>query len=246
MLSNITYCSLSSNYVFTFSVPYQDNSWDCGVFVCRYAYALYTMYLRGRRIFNNDVITIAISRRKKLKNDVITKSIDFNFDMPEIKTMRDDLKELVTRLSRVYLKSKNTPDSICPGNGNDTSSDDKLKVNESSQKPFESEGKHAESKLKIEDNNEDMNAIYGNSLKGDYREAPNEEQDAPTELILEAEVTHDSIKSNVTPEERIPKADETQKVDEENSTPAQSEEKENDMLTMDSIIITKYSRENVV
>jgi len=81
-------------------VPYQDNSWDCGVFVCRYAYALYLM--RNRRITYG---AAGVETRPYFRN-LITDSPEFNFDMSDIGRVRDELKQLITNLSPKYFEAK--------------------------------------------------------------------------------------------------------------------------------------------
>lgn len=81
--------------LFVLSVPYQDNSCDCGVFVCRYAYALYSRINLG--------ITFGDwgdKRHPFLK--AITKYKQFEFDMRNIGEMRDDMSELISRLSAKF------------------------------------------------------------------------------------------------------------------------------------------------
>eukprot|EP00563_Minutocellus_polymorphus_P004411 CAMPEP_0181044106 /NCGR_PEP_ID=MMETSP1070-20121207/13080_1 /TAXON_ID=265543 /ORGANISM="Minutocellus polymorphus, Strain NH13" /LENGTH=1161 /DNA_ID=CAMNT_0023122511 /DNA_START=127 /DNA_END=3612 /DNA_ORIENTATION=+ len=81
-------------------VPYQDNSWDCGVFVCRYAYALYLM--RNKQI----TYEAAGLENRPYFLDLITKSPEFNFNMVDIGRVRDELKELITNLSPKYFEAK--------------------------------------------------------------------------------------------------------------------------------------------
>ena len=82
------------------AVPYQDNSWDCGVFVCRYAYALYLM--RNRRITYG---AAGVETRPYFRN-LITDSPEFNFNMSDIGRVRDELKQLITNLSPKYFEAK--------------------------------------------------------------------------------------------------------------------------------------------
>jgi hypothetical protein len=57
------------------SAPYQDNSWDCGVFVCRYGFWIYS--LRGHDV------TYAHRNDDKFRS-FITESEEFAFDRTEI------------------------------------------------------------------------------------------------------------------------------------------------------------------
>ena len=78
-------------------MPYQNNSWDCGVFVCRYALALYQM--------RNEFITFSDSKHRLEK--IITDNKYFDFDMADIRDFRDQLAILVDRLSKIYSKYNN-------------------------------------------------------------------------------------------------------------------------------------------
>jgi hypothetical protein len=71
------------------AVPYQDNGWDCGVFVCRYAYAMYEVARRTS-------ITLGDF------HSVITGSEEFAFDMDDIARIREEFKTLIQNLSKVY------------------------------------------------------------------------------------------------------------------------------------------------
>eukprot|EP00814_Leptocylindrus_danicus_P021932 CAMPEP_0116004258 /NCGR_PEP_ID=MMETSP0321-20121206/502_1 /TAXON_ID=163516 /ORGANISM="Leptocylindrus danicus var. danicus, Strain B650" /LENGTH=1022 /DNA_ID=CAMNT_0003472539 /DNA_START=186 /DNA_END=3255 /DNA_ORIENTATION=- len=233
--------------LFTPKIPYQDNSWDCGVFVCRYAYALYTMYLKGVRIRQKDIRAPAkFKERKILENDVITKSVAFDFDMPEIRMMRDDMKKLVTKLSRVYLKSKETPNSECQGNANDSSSENKLSVHET-RKSVESRGACTEFKFEGDETNNDKDTVAVSGLEADNSKVPKEtKEDGQTENKLEAEITQNSIKPENTHDENNQKAEETDNGDEDYRTAAGSGQKDFDMLTVDNVVITGYSQADVV
>lgn len=79
-------------------VPYQDNSWDCGVFVCQYAYK--TLLLRNNQFTFEDL-------EEKLQA-AITNTPEFEFCMEDIKLLRTEMKLLVDNLSKLYreIKSK--------------------------------------------------------------------------------------------------------------------------------------------
>jgi len=73
-------------------VPHQDNAWDGGVFVCRYAYGLF-------KERNNPICKRDLNR----KDNFITESKYFEFDMTDIAKMRENLKNLIENLSKIYL-----------------------------------------------------------------------------------------------------------------------------------------------
>ena len=84
------------------SVPYQDNCWDCGVFVCRYAYALFML--------RHKVLTVAghTSPGDALR-DAITERDEFQFDMDDIVRIRKEMKILIDNLAECYRNLKATP-----------------------------------------------------------------------------------------------------------------------------------------
>jgi hypothetical protein len=77
------------------SVPYQDNGCDCGVFVCRYAYSLYTM--RHQRFTRDDY------DEKQPFLSLITRGPAFQFDMSDIDRIRGEISTLIDKLSELYL-----------------------------------------------------------------------------------------------------------------------------------------------
>ena len=77
-------------------VPYQENSWDCGVYVCRFAYGLYL--LRNKKFLSEEV-----SGKRPFEN-LITNSPEFSFSMKDIVRLRSEMKELVVSLSNIYIQ----------------------------------------------------------------------------------------------------------------------------------------------
>ena len=63
-------------------VPYQDNGYDCGIFVCRYAYNLYVM--RHLRFSWDDY------KEKSPFNTLITKRLAFQFDDSDMTRIRGE------------------------------------------------------------------------------------------------------------------------------------------------------------
>lgn len=80
------------------AVPKQNNTWDCGVFVCRYAYAIY--HLRNRPFSYG-----AVHERTPF-SQLITGGTEFDFDMRDIVRFRGEFKKLVENLSQVYCNWK--------------------------------------------------------------------------------------------------------------------------------------------
>ena len=79
---------------FYFKAPFQvDNVTDCGVFVCRYAYSLYTI--------RHQKFTFAHINNKC--KDLITTNPAFTFNMSDIARIREEMKTLIDRLSREYF-----------------------------------------------------------------------------------------------------------------------------------------------
>jgi len=85
-----------------FAVPRQDNSWDCGVFVCRYGYAIYRLLLEG--------IEFKIKAGTKKKdyqaqlNELISSHQAFDFNMEDIERIRVEMKQLLKNLNVLYTK----------------------------------------------------------------------------------------------------------------------------------------------
>jgi hypothetical protein len=85
------------------AVPIQDNSWDCGVFVCMYSYGIYLL----RHCFFTYLDTNAFAKGGKTPfQELITESAEFTFGMPDIARIRLEMKTLIERLSGVYLPFK--------------------------------------------------------------------------------------------------------------------------------------------
>eukprot|EP00586_Coscinodiscus_wailesii_P008142 CAMPEP_0172521924 /NCGR_PEP_ID=MMETSP1066-20121228/292848_1 /TAXON_ID=671091 /ORGANISM="Coscinodiscus wailesii, Strain CCMP2513" /LENGTH=710 /DNA_ID=CAMNT_0013304887 /DNA_START=982 /DNA_END=3114 /DNA_ORIENTATION=- len=80
-------------------IPYQDNSWDCGVFVCRYAFALYQQ--RHVPITYEDVESEILFQK------TITDSQGFKFNMKDIIRLRKEMRILIDNLSELYKKASN-------------------------------------------------------------------------------------------------------------------------------------------
>lgn len=106
---------------FPFSVPYQDNGWDCGVFVCRYAHALYSM--------RNCNITFGDAREgpgREPFQQAITDSEAFRFDRDDIVRIRTELGTLIGRLSVIYNMWKDA--NAIADNDADVEDDDAVEV----------------------------------------------------------------------------------------------------------------------
>lgn len=76
----------------------QNNTWDCGVFVCRYALAIYK--LRNRSFTFRDVHGNSPFSR------LVTGGAEFDFDMNDIVRFRGEFQKLIENLSLVWTKWK--------------------------------------------------------------------------------------------------------------------------------------------
>jgi len=85
--------------LFTPKVPYQNNSWDCGVFVCKYACSLYKL--------RHQPITFDELHLPKPLANAITENDLMKFNMSDIAVLREEMGKLVDNLSLVYLDEKN-------------------------------------------------------------------------------------------------------------------------------------------
>lgn len=90
-------------------VPLQNNTWDCGVFVCRYAYAIYE--LRQKEFTYGDagmytVGGVATGSGSRAFKDLISDGAEFDFNMEDIARFREEFKTLIERLSALYQKMK--------------------------------------------------------------------------------------------------------------------------------------------
>ncbi len=98
LFAHIIFCAQCSVYahfiLFFLPVPRQTNSWDCGLFTCKYAHALYQQ--RWQMITVNDL------RGKKPLINVITNSPYMKFDYRDIDEMRVELRKLIDNLSDLY------------------------------------------------------------------------------------------------------------------------------------------------
>lgn len=76
-------------------IPKQDNAYDCGVFVCRYAYNLLQMRDEcfSRSDLNEECTTL------------ITSNVLFDFTMNDIARIRSEFKDLIDKLGEVWLHS---------------------------------------------------------------------------------------------------------------------------------------------
>ena len=79
-------------------VPYQENGYDCGVFVCRYAYGLLKM--RSHVFSQADIVDGC--------KELISANDLFKFDMKDISRFRTEFRSLIKNLSQMYSQS------ICP------------------------------------------------------------------------------------------------------------------------------------
>jgi hypothetical protein len=82
---------------FPCSVPEQTNGVDCGVFVCRYAYALYQTRL-------SPITYVYLHLEEPPMKTEITQSFFFNFDDLQVTLLRTELGVVLENLARVYKR----------------------------------------------------------------------------------------------------------------------------------------------
>ncbi len=82
-------------FSYFFLVPQQRNGYDCGLFVCRYAYAMYQM--RNETITYHDIYKEKSSLLSKITNSQL-----FQFNQKLINEFRIQLGQLIDNLSSVY------------------------------------------------------------------------------------------------------------------------------------------------
>ncbi len=87
-------------------VPYQNNGWDCGVFVCRYAFGV--LSLREKQFTYNPFRDVKENKRKltALLETEMAESGGFNFDMDDIVRLRRDFATLIDNLSDMYKQKE--------------------------------------------------------------------------------------------------------------------------------------------
>ena len=79
------------------TVPKQTNGYDCGVFVCRYAYALYQARF-------TPITYVDLHLEKPPLKTAITQSTFFNFDDLEVTLLRTEVGVLIDNLAKVYSR----------------------------------------------------------------------------------------------------------------------------------------------
>jgi Ulp1 family protease len=86
-------------------VPLQDNGWDCGVFVCRYAFGIIKIQLRGIEFTHAD-----LGYNSQLPDNIcrqlITRGSEFQFNLSDIARIRVEFKTWIERLSVIYVSGK--------------------------------------------------------------------------------------------------------------------------------------------
>ena len=92
-------------------MPLQANGFDCGVFVCRYAYAM--MKLRNKRFTYKECGVRVDGKRKGAFQKLITESEAFVFGPQDIDRLRGEIRTLVQNLSDMFAtwKKEQTHDS---------------------------------------------------------------------------------------------------------------------------------------
>ncbi len=76
-------------------VPCQNNGYDCGVYVCRYAYGLFVM--------KHLLFTWRDYTKDHPFNTLITRSNAFKVSKSDIKRIRGEMSTLIDNISELYL-----------------------------------------------------------------------------------------------------------------------------------------------
>lgn len=79
------------------SVPIQNNGYDCGIFVCRYAFNI--VNLVHQTLNMRDICSNGLS-------DYITNNDLFQFDQNDISKFRGELYDIVTELTKLYCEHR--------------------------------------------------------------------------------------------------------------------------------------------
>jgi len=101
----------SSCQIYDPQVPRQNNSNDCGVFVCRYALAIYQLRqlkfsYRDAGLHTTHKASSSRERKSRAFSDLITHGESFNFDVGDIQRIRSEFKTLLQRLQPLYKEAK--------------------------------------------------------------------------------------------------------------------------------------------
>ena len=75
-------------------MPQQNNSWDCGVFICQYALSIL-------RVFKTLSRTASSARPRNIKQ-LFAESVEFSFDSNHIAQLRIQLAALISNYSNIY------------------------------------------------------------------------------------------------------------------------------------------------
>jgi hypothetical protein len=106
---SLTYCCesdvVSTVLLASIVVPYQDNSCDCGVFVCRYAYGMYRLRAMP---FTYEAVTAAEGADTTVISfeGIITNNPAFEFNRKDVSRIRKEIMSLIERLSNIYTRWK--------------------------------------------------------------------------------------------------------------------------------------------
>lgn len=81
-------------------MPTQENGFDCGVFACLYAYAMYLLTKKIEFTYNE----LAVTGYSDEMVNAVSNSKEFEFGMEEVGRFRADLRTLLGKLSAKYLE----------------------------------------------------------------------------------------------------------------------------------------------
>lgn len=92
--------------IFEPKIPYQNNGWDCGVFVCRYAFGVMALRNVNFHIKKSKDAKHRKQETKRLLKEIITEGNEFAFDMSDIERLRREFATLIDKLSDMYKRKK--------------------------------------------------------------------------------------------------------------------------------------------
>ena len=105
--SELSPFDVKSMRLYSPTIPYQNNSWDCGVYVCRYMYA---MYLLRSYVFTYADVGGFKKSDDAMFRELVTNHSAFQFGSEDIVRIRQEFMTLIERLSKMFFTWKEEDD----------------------------------------------------------------------------------------------------------------------------------------